>query len=45
MVGCTGGRVSITVTGKLQKLPPVEQVTAVVPMGKAEPEGGLQVTG
>jgi hypothetical protein len=46
IVGCTGGRVSLTVTGKLHSPPArLEQVTAVVPIGKKEPDGGLQSTG
>jgi hypothetical protein len=40
-----GGWVSLIVTMKLQRPPPTdEQLTAVVPFGKNEPEGGLQVT-
>jgi hypothetical protein len=45
MVGCTAGRVSLTVTVKLQLVPPLEQTTVVVPTGKGVPDGGLQTTG
>jgi hypothetical protein len=40
-----GGWVSLTVTVKLQLGPAVVvQVTVVVPFGKNEPDGGLQLT-
>jgi hypothetical protein len=45
IVGCTAGRVSTTVTVKLQLVPPLEQTTVVAPTGKDAPDGGLQVTG
>jgi hypothetical protein len=34
-----------TVTSKLQVVAPFEQLTVVMPMGKDEPEAGLQVPG
>jgi len=45
IVGCTAGRVSWTVTVKLQLAPPLEQTTVVAPTGNCAPDGGLQVTG
>ena len=45
IVGWTGVRVSLTVTVKLHAPPLwVPQLTTVVPTGKADSEGGLQVT-
>jgi hypothetical protein len=44
MVGCTGGRVSLTLTAKVQNVEPTAQVTVVAPIGNAEPDGGSQVT-
>ena len=45
IVGCTGGRVSLIVTVKLQAPPlRVAQLTAVLPIGNADPDGGLQTT-
>ena len=39
-----GGWLSVTVTVKLTELPPVvPQVTVVLPTGKVEPVGGVQV--
>jgi hypothetical protein len=39
-----GGSVSVTVTVKLQVEPSVaEQLTVVVPFGKADPDDGVQV--
>jgi hypothetical protein len=35
----------VTVTEKLQLLPPLEHVTAVLPTGKLDPDGGLHTTG
>lgn len=40
-----GACVSLTVTVKLQVVaPPLEHVTVVVPLGKVEPDAGVQVT-
>jgi hypothetical protein len=39
-----GGCVSLTVTVNEHGEPPPEQVTVVVPTGKNDPEGGVQVT-
>ena len=43
-MGATGARVSLTVIVKLQVVAPAEQITLLVPIGKSDPEGGLQTT-
>lgn len=43
-MGATGARVSLTVIVKLQVVAPAEQITLLVPIGKSEPDGGLQTT-
>jgi hypothetical protein len=44
IVGCTGGRVSTTVTVNVQEVPPLAHTTAVVPIGNEALDGGLQTT-
>ena len=44
ILGVTGALVSLTVTVKVQVVPPVEQTTLLEPIGKVAPEGGLQTT-